>query len=230
MCRVCFFLTLASLIFSSGIANAEPIKSAEPCKPNKTAQKKPSKPNELEVEILALVKKNMEDTAAKNMEAIMSDIHTQSPAYQTTKRMLQPLMQFDLAYEMASFKFIGTDGDYAYARVKQRTIAVTQGQSFRDNEIDILHVFRQEDGQWKFWSAAILEIRYLNDIPLPQTDKEVKKSSKARKEPCPPSKKRGWADRIIQYLDGEKKAGQKKRSAVKGAKPIPKIKEDVKSE
>lgn len=44
------------------------------------------------------------------------------------------------------------------ARVKLATKKVT-GPDFQDNELDLIQVFRKEDGEWKFWSQTILEVR-----------------------------------------------------------------------
>ena len=36
------------------------------------------------------------------------------------------------------------------------------GPAFRNNEIDMIQIFKKENGKWKFWSQAILYIRYLD--------------------------------------------------------------------
>jgi len=92
---------------------------------------------------------------------MMKTIHTQSPVYLATKQQTASVFaNYDLRYELLSFKFIGIDGRYAVARIKQRTTKEA-GPAFRDNEIDMIPVFRKENGQWKYWNQVILEINYL---------------------------------------------------------------------
>ncbi len=103
-------------------------------------------------------------TALKNedMTRMMDTIHTQSLSYLTTKQQMAPLMEnYELGYELLSFNFIGLSGDYAIGRTKQRTVKIS-GPAFRNNEIDMIQIFKKENGKWKFWSQAILYIRYID--------------------------------------------------------------------
>ena len=79
-----------------------------------------------------------------------------------TKQQLAPLFDnYDLKYEILSFTYIGRDNQYAVARVKQSTQKLS-GPAFRHNILDMVQVFRQEKGQWKFWNQVILEVTYIN--------------------------------------------------------------------
>jgi hypothetical protein len=111
----------------------------------------------------SLVTENLEATQAEDMDRMMATIHAQSPAYATTKRQTAPLFEkFDLTYEVLSFTYIGNDDKYAVARVRQATRRVA-GPAFRDNELDLVHVFRQEEGEWKFWTQTILELTFIDE-------------------------------------------------------------------
>ena len=93
---------------------------------------------------------------------MLETLHTQSPGYLATKEQMGPLFSnYDLKYELVSFRYIGRDGEYAVARVKQSTKKAS-GLAFRDNVLDMVQVYKQEDGRWKFWNQVILEIEYVN--------------------------------------------------------------------
>ena len=112
--------------------------------------------------IKSVVIRNVQAVQAENLNAVMKTIHTQSPGYLTTKQQLAPLFDnYDLKYEILSFTYIGRDDQYAVARVKQSTREIS-GPAFRNNILDMVQVFRQEKGQWKFWNQAILEVTYVN--------------------------------------------------------------------
>ena len=118
--------------------------------------------NDIQNTINSVVITNVQAVQAENLDAVMKTIHTQSPGYLTTKQQLQPLFDnHDLKYQILSFTYIGRDNQYAVARVKQSTQKLS-GPAFRNNVLDMIQVFRQEKGQWKFWNQAILEVTYVN--------------------------------------------------------------------
>ena len=105
---------------------------------------------------------NLNALQNEDLTLMMGTIHTQSLSYLTTKQQIVPLMEnYELRYELLSFDFIGMSGDYAIGRTKQRTVKVS-GPAFRNNEIDMIQVFKKENDRWKFWSQAILYIRYID--------------------------------------------------------------------
>jgi len=104
---------------------------------------------------------NLEHTQEEDMDAVMGDLHSQSPAYLQTQQFLQQLFPvYDLSYELLSYNFVAQDNEYAYARVKQRTSKVS-GPQFQNNDIDMLVIFKQENGLWKLWTQANLSVTYL---------------------------------------------------------------------
>ena len=136
------FATIAFFLCSLGIAQAEEDVSAA---------------------IKLVVMENLKATQAEDINWMMKTIHTQSPSYLQTKQQIAPLFDnFDLSYRLLSFSYIGLDAEYAVARVKQTTKKVS-GLAFRNNELDMIQVFRKENGKWKFWAQAILGIKYTNE-------------------------------------------------------------------
>ena len=117
--------------------------------------------DDIAVTIETLVKENLKATREENIDGIMSTIHPDSPAYNPTKDQTAPLFEsYDLNYEIVSFTYIGEEGTYAVSRTKQKTTKIS-GPDFRDNVIDMIQVFRKDEGVWKFWNQVILDIEYL---------------------------------------------------------------------
>lgn len=113
-------------------------------------------------QIKQTVTENLDALQNEDMARMMGTIHTQSLSYLTTKQQVAPLMEnYELSYELMSFGFIGLSGECAICRTKQRTVKIS-GPAFRNNEIDMIQIFKKENGKWKFWSQAILYIRYID--------------------------------------------------------------------
>ena len=109
----------------------------------------------------AVAVKNIEATQSENMEALLKLWHTQSPSFAPMKKQLPPLFQaYDLKYELLAFEFVGVSGEYAISRTKQKASKV-KGPDYRDNVIDMIQIFRKEDGKWKYWAQSILTVEYL---------------------------------------------------------------------
>ena len=103
---------------------------------------------------------NFDATQAENIEAIMSTMHSMSPNRVATEAQLPMLFQqYDLKYELEDYQFVALSGEYAIARVKQRTTKIS-GPEFRNNILDSFMIFRQENTQWKLWAQTILDIEF----------------------------------------------------------------------
>lgn len=116
----------------------------------------------LEAEIRKTMQENIRSTEAEDLDSMMRTIHSGSPLFQQTRQQVAQIFGkgLGLKYQLVSLKYLATDGDYAVARVRQRTTK-TPADSFKNNEIDMILAFRKEDDTWKIWNQAILEIKYL---------------------------------------------------------------------
>jgi len=116
----------------------------------------------IEGQIKKIIEKNLMAVKAENIDLMMKMIHTQSISYLNTEQQMRSIFKnYELDYELISFDFIGISEEYALGRTKQKTIKKS-GPAFNNNIIDMVQIFKKEDGQWKFWSQAILEIKYIN--------------------------------------------------------------------
>jgi hypothetical protein len=152
MIRSCWFL----VAFFSLAVSLNPMSLAQTAPATKAS-------SGIEAEIKRTVLENIRSTQAEDVDAMMKTIHSRSPMYETTKKQVAQIFGkgLNLNYELLSFKYIATDEDYALGRVRQRT-TVGGGPNFRNNEIDMIVAFRKEGDVWKFWSQAILEVKFLN--------------------------------------------------------------------
>ena len=116
---------------------------------------------DIAAELKALVMENLRATQAEDIEAVLDTMHTESPAYASTEKILISVSEtYDLKYEMRLFRYIGQDDPYAIARFEFSAEKIA-GPAFNDNILDSYHIFRKEDGKWKIWSMAILETNFI---------------------------------------------------------------------
>ena len=116
----------------------------------------------IEAQLKDVMLENIKCTEAEDLDGTMKTIHTKSLLYQPTRKQLSQLFSKHpgVKYELISLKYLATEGDYAIARVLQRT---TQEPpvNIKNNESDMIIAFRKESGTWKFWTQAPLDFKYL---------------------------------------------------------------------
>lgn len=152
--KLCLRVLLAALVVS-GIALLTT---------NARGEKEPAKKTD-EEDIADTLKKavetNLEGLNKKDLEMTMLVVHPESVNYEPTKKAITYFNeQYDLKCSLIAFKFICLDGDYAIVRIKQRTNKI-KGPGFKDNEVDMYHIFRKDKDAWKIWQSTILETTYL---------------------------------------------------------------------
>ncbi len=111
--------------------------------------------------LLSTFKKYYRAMNDKDLEGVLSMIHSSSPAQMPTRQMLGPLMnKFKLIYEFMDLKYIGTDNDYIYIRINQKTTKL-EGPDFRNNMTGTIVVMKQDENIWKIWGVMPLETNFL---------------------------------------------------------------------
>lgn len=109
-----------------------------------------------------VVLENLNAYQNENISRAMETIHTLSPQYLLVKEAGATIFPtYDLKYELLSFKYLVSDGEYAIARGMQKTSKIS-GPAFRNNIIEIIFIFKQEDGKWKLWNQAVLALEFVN--------------------------------------------------------------------
>ncbi|KPK83533.1 MAG: hypothetical protein AMJ81_08025 [Phycisphaerae bacterium SM23_33] len=162
-------LTAVTILAAVTIAFISLIQAADPATaPKPEAKDQPDPGATLAAELEKVVRENLRGCGTEDLDVIASTIHPQSPFAQATQAMMKQLVAtYDLKYELVSLDYVGRDKDYALARAKQKTTKV-RGPAFRDNVLDIIHIFRQDGKAWKLWTSAALEVQYLDQAgPAP---------------------------------------------------------------
>jgi len=115
----------------------------------------------IESKLRSVVEKNFSVAEEEDLEKYMDTAHPQSPTYQQTRKLAKRMMdRYDLEYELLLFNYIGEDGKYQLARVKQKTTNTSEA-AFRDNIIVNIWAFRKHEGEWKNWNTMLLEREFL---------------------------------------------------------------------
>lgn len=117
-----------------------------------------------EPEIVGKLRKVMESNCKANetekIEEALATIHPESPNFAATRQLTEKLFEaLDLKYELKSFGYIGSDETYAVGRAKVRASSADP-LKFKNNESDLMIVFRKDKEDWKIWSQSILEIKF----------------------------------------------------------------------
>jgi len=117
-----------------------------------------------EPEIVGQLRKVMEANCkaneAEKIEEALGTIHPESPNFAATRQLTERLFEaLDLKYELKSFGYIGSDETYAVGRAKVRASSADP-LKFKNNESDLMLVFRKDKDDWKIWSQSILEIKF----------------------------------------------------------------------
>ncbi len=109
-----------------------------------------------------VIVENLDAYEKEDLARVLATVHTQALGYLATKQAtLEMFSEFDLHYELLEFRFLSLDGEYAMVRAKQKTMKVN-GPAFRDSIVETVIIFKQEEGRWKFWTQAILDVQILN--------------------------------------------------------------------
>lgn len=112
-------------------------------------------------QLQAVMATNIKGITEKKLDIAMSVFHSKSPDYTPTKDATKQILQtYNIKIRLLSLQVIGSDQEYAVARVKYETTQ-DRGPAFRNNVSDTMQVFKKEGNQWKLWTSATLNIKYL---------------------------------------------------------------------
>jgi len=116
----------------------------------------------MKLETRNIIQKNCQFTHSSNVEGVLTTIHPNSELYSHTKNELESLFDaYQLGVSLTGFRYMGKDKNYAYVRAQQKTERVA-GPEFKDSIIDQMIVFKQDGDDWKIWTTAILNIKYID--------------------------------------------------------------------
>lgn len=107
--------------------------------------------------VLGALEKYIEAMNDNKLEEAMSMLHKNSPAQLPSRHAIGPLMSiYKLHHRLLDPEYIGTDNDYLYLRIKQKTRKL-DGPEFQNNISDMLISMKQDEDIWKIWNMMALE-------------------------------------------------------------------------
>jgi hypothetical protein len=112
--------------------------------------------------LTAVIDAQLSGLKEKDVDLMMDTMHPKSPVYEGTRNLLDgPLKTLDLTIEYTDAEYLGKTGEYALLRCKQKTVNHNQ-VPFKDNVIDVIHVFKVDGSKWKFWQMTTLSTEFID--------------------------------------------------------------------
>lgn len=120
------------------------------------------RPGTIEYKLVNLIRKTYDFLRKENIGGVMTQFHPQSPIYESTKDELIHRFEIqDLEYKIMEIDIVGQPAQYAFARLKDKTMHLS-GANFQDRISEVILIFRREGTNWKIWSSHVFENRLLN--------------------------------------------------------------------
>ena len=111
---------------------------------------------ETEVEILKVLRQNINATKAKDVQGVLATIHEDSPQLESTKRGMEYVFNnYDLDYILEEAEVIEVNGDEAKVYYVQFTKALS-GTGFADNRAEGIHIMKKSGDKWKIYKTESL--------------------------------------------------------------------------
>lgn len=103
-------------------------------------------------ELFAILEENMKAMQDKDLDAYMETIHSESPAYDTTRQTIEQMDVYTLEMELSDLEVVNKTEEEASVAYKQKTVKV-DGPEFMNNEVTGVQVLRPENGTWKIYNT-----------------------------------------------------------------------------
>jgi hypothetical protein len=129
------------------------------CTYEETGSKKPGEESETQAkipsdkELIAVINDNFKALDEGNVDKYMETIHTQSPFYEQSKKLVEEISKaYKLKTEISDVEVMEKSEKEAKVKFTQKTIKI-EGPVFQNNEITGYHVLRPEKGKWKIYNS-----------------------------------------------------------------------------
>ena len=110
-----------------------------------------------------VVEENVRAYDARDTDAFLRTLHPQSPGFEPTKAILsEQFREGDIKVTLVDYQYIGHDNEFAFARVKMKTMAPPGSTDFQSNVTDSVVVFHRDEfaRAWKLWSDDVLGVQF----------------------------------------------------------------------
>jgi len=137
--------------------NVQPPPKEEPIQLTKQSNIDP----EIEAELIAVIKENVDATAAKDKERVIATIHSESPQLNSTiNGMDYVFANFDMEFNLEEVEVLEVSGNVAKVYYVQTTRAI-KGEGFTPTRASGIHILNKENGNWKIYKTE-----YLGNEPM----------------------------------------------------------------
>ena len=113
-------------------------------------------------DMFSVIRKNLDTAQEEKLEEHISTIHPNSPAYESTRRIMEQMFSlYDLNYELKDMKIIKkskTEAEVEFIQVTKKK----KGPDFRDNKVKGVHILKDYNGEWKIYNTIINNVEYLD--------------------------------------------------------------------
>jgi len=115
----------------------------------------------VEAAVTAVIKENLEATAAKDKERVLNTIADDSPQRNSTiNGMDYVFANFDMEFNLEQVEVLEVKGDEAKVYYVQTTQAI-RGTGFTPTRTSGIHILKKENGVWKIYKTE-----YLGNEPM----------------------------------------------------------------
>jgi len=119
-----------------------------------------AQPTPNDQELFNVIYLNAQAANNENIPAYMATIHSKSPMYRSTERMLQDVFsQYDLSFWFYDLKVTKLTSKEARVHFSLSTTKI-RGPAFRDNIVTGTMILRLEDGIWKIYNQEVESTQY----------------------------------------------------------------------
>ena len=114
-------------------------------------------------DLYAGIYSNIRAANSENITAYMATIHSESPLYDQTERLIkEAFTNYDLSYYVSELEIEKQSKSQAEIHFLLTTQKI-RGPAFRDNVVEGTFIMRPEDGVWKIYDQKVIDFQYLNN-------------------------------------------------------------------
>lgn len=108
-----------------------------------------------------VVEANIRAYENEDIQGVRDTLHPDSPKYSQTIETSQLIFQeYDLSYDL-EIESVKIEGEEARVRAVQTT-RKESGPMFQDNRMEVTHVLRKHQGEWRIYDSTVNDVEYLD--------------------------------------------------------------------
>lgn len=107
-------------------------------------------------ELFTVLDKNLQTIQDQDIDGYMETIHPESPAYDSTKDIMDQMTVYTLDIELSKLSVEEKSADEAKVSYTQRSMKV-DGPEYQNNEVSGFHILKPDNGKWKIFTSEATE-------------------------------------------------------------------------